>query len=180
MLFKPELIEKIVAGEKTQTRRPVKAGESLCEVESPHGGYKPPGMFQNNRAKVMVGQDYAVQPGRGKPGVLWHPNTKVIITSDAHQLVVAQTGTSLTEGFIPLRIRVLNIRREDVRNISPDDAMAEGFETRTDFWNVWCGFYDPGALPDLNHHIFAMERAFLNKRPDALYQAWAYTFEVVR
>ena len=53
MIFKPELIEKILAGEKTVTRRPVKydpAGEPLpCRYEP--------------------GRDYALQPGRGKKAV---------------------------------------------------------------------------------------------------------------
>lgn len=47
MIFRPELVRKIAAGKKTQTRRPVKAGEAQCR-------YRP-------------GRDYAVQPGRGKP-----------------------------------------------------------------------------------------------------------------
>jgi hypothetical protein len=37
---------------------------------------------------------------------------------------------------------VVNIRSEDVRHISHDDAMAEGFASRLDFLAVWIGFYD--------------------------------------
>lgn len=47
MIFRPELVEKILAGEKTETRRP--AGSFECR-------YKP-------------GRTYAVQPARTKPGV---------------------------------------------------------------------------------------------------------------
>lgn len=43
MIFKPEMVEKILAGEKTVTRRPARA----------YGRY-------------AAGRDYALQPGRGK------------------------------------------------------------------------------------------------------------------
>lgn len=49
MIFKPELVEKILAAEKTETRRPVKPGQAKCR-------YKPWG-------------SYALQPGRGKKAV---------------------------------------------------------------------------------------------------------------
>lgn len=49
MIFQPELIEKILAGEKTETRRKVKPGEMECR-------YKP-------------GRAYVVQDGRGRPGI---------------------------------------------------------------------------------------------------------------
>jgi hypothetical protein len=46
VIFKPRLARLVVAGKKTQTRRPVKDGEPICR-------YRP-------------GREYAVQPGRGK------------------------------------------------------------------------------------------------------------------
>lgn len=48
MIFKPELVEKILAGRKWQTRRPVKP---------------------NQGCRYCPGRTYAVQPGRGKKGV---------------------------------------------------------------------------------------------------------------
>jgi hypothetical protein len=57
VIFKPELVKKILAGEKTVTRRPAKQLQSigLANIYSP-SHYKP-------------GKEYAVQPGRGKKGV---------------------------------------------------------------------------------------------------------------
>ena len=49
MIFKPELAEKVLAGEKTETRRVVKDGEVEC--------------------RYVPGRDYAVQPGRGKRAI---------------------------------------------------------------------------------------------------------------
>lgn len=48
MIFKPELVDLIRAGMKTETRRPVKPGQPC---------------------RYVVGRTYAVQPGRGKRGV---------------------------------------------------------------------------------------------------------------
>ena len=47
MIFRPELARKIIRGEKTMTRRPIKPGEKHCRYQE--------------------GRDYAVQPGSGKP-----------------------------------------------------------------------------------------------------------------
>jgi hypothetical protein len=48
MIFRPEMVEKIYAGKKTETRRPV-AGGKPCR-------YRP-------------GRSYAIQPGRGRLAV---------------------------------------------------------------------------------------------------------------
>lgn len=54
MIFKPILARQIVRGEKTQTRRPVKAKET--------------DEFGITRCRYQPGRSYSVQPGRGKPG----------------------------------------------------------------------------------------------------------------
>lgn len=174
MLFKPELITEIVRGEKTQTRRPVKTGEVLRQIESPHGGYKPVGMYQNNRAKVVVGRDYAVQPGRAKPGACWN--------SEAQTWRETGPNNRADDVMQMLRIRITDIRREDVRRISLADVEAEGFYTRDKFWEVWCGFYDVPGLAIIAAHKphNVLVRTGLLERPDELYQAWAYTFEVLQ
>jgi len=81
------------------------------------------------------------------------------------------------------RIKVLRIRREDVRDISLQDAIAEGFEYRDEFWRVWTGFYDPDACSSLQGiyaklPVFKL-RLFLQSRPNHLYHAWALDFELV-
>jgi hypothetical protein len=68
MLFKPELVAKILAGEKTQTRRVVKDGDErwpLAEFsDSPISSVR-----RNGRCLWKAGRVYAVQPGRGKHAV---------------------------------------------------------------------------------------------------------------
>jgi hypothetical protein len=57
MIFTSPLFEKVLSGEKTQTRRPVKPGHKFMRHD----------VCQNGRAVWKWGATYAVQPGRGKP-----------------------------------------------------------------------------------------------------------------
>jgi hypothetical protein len=160
--FRPELVEKIFNRKKSQTRRSVVPGDVL--KTEPLRVYR-----ETKRATLrlhwQVGKSYAIQPGRGKPGV-------------GH-------------------VTVTNIRFEDVRMISLDDAKAEGFETVVEFLAVWVGFYDKHIqLAHVDHDrwhlifngdltvngIVSAEAAlgFLKEhRPARLYEGWALTFELV-
>jgi hypothetical protein len=103
MLFKPELIEKIVAGQKTETRRTCK----------PEEGWLGPSMQDirfvrhNDRVKWALGQTYALQPGRGKPGI---GGRRILLTS---------------------------IRRERLADITAGGAKREGFSNRREFFEYW-------------------------------------------
>lgn len=59
--FKKELAGKILKGLKTQTRRPDKEGD--------YGDAWVTTIYRNGRKLWKIGQVYAIQPGRGKPGV---------------------------------------------------------------------------------------------------------------
>jgi hypothetical protein len=65
MQFKPELIEKILVGEKTQTRRPVKSKDERWFDDWDNTIY----VYRNNRIHWATGRTYAICPGRGKPQV---------------------------------------------------------------------------------------------------------------
>lgn len=147
MQFQPELAALILAGRKTQTRRPfipfnreTRLGDTVIE----NCWLKIAQVNRNLRLKWRVGETYAVQPGRGKPTIA--------------------------------RIRLLRIRREDVRDISFADALSEGFSNRRDFWRTWCGFYDP-PMARLEMDALDIE---LWCRPDELYKAWALDFALVQ
>lgn len=79
MIFKPELVEKILAGEKTETRRLVKPGQIEC--------------------RYVPGKDYALQPGRRRKAV-----GRIAITNvhKAKLGEITQEG-ALREGFPTVR-----------------------------------------------------------------------------
>lgn len=95
------------------------------------------------------------------------------------------------------RIRITDIRREDVRNISQEDAWAEGFTKRLAFWMTWAKMHDPTFTfwfdmdaaeyywhigkrgPLLSGNWKALETVMSN-RPASRYDAWVLSFTLVK
>lgn len=65
MIFKPELAQKVLTGEKTQTRRIVKPGEWFSVL--PNGSKAV--FYEEGRLKWITGESYAIQPGRTKAAI---------------------------------------------------------------------------------------------------------------
>lgn len=101
MLFRKVLADKILSGQKTQTRRLCKPGENW-QIFPPIPATV---LDKNGRIKWQVGRDYAIQVKRG--------------------------GNAIG------RFRIKDIRREIVAQISEDDAKAEGFDGRNEFFTTW-------------------------------------------
>lgn len=79
MIFKPVLVERVLAGDKVETRRPVRFNELGGVVPS---AYEP-------------GRSYAVQPGRGKRQV-----ARLLVESVHRERVGAITdAAAVREGF---------------------------------------------------------------------------------
>jgi len=74
MIFKPELVRKVLAGTKTVTRRRIRNGR------------RPP---------YKVGHVYAVQPGRGK----WHVGHVVVLSVHEEPLMAVGRHEAEAEGF---------------------------------------------------------------------------------
>lgn len=116
MIFTPEHIQMIIEGRKTQTRRVVKPGEWL--------GVAPrKALTLKGHIKWQVGSTYAVQPGRTKPGVWWHPHMPATARPEWDE--------KPTTGYIrgtwrELRICITEIRQELLQDISLEDIKAEG------------------------------------------------------
>ena len=123
MQFTRENAEMVMAGRKTQTRRPVKAWWTVNDRDWHQlPGYGQRGSLdavidctvsifptEKHRIKWQVGKDYAVQPGRGK-----HAIGRMCIT---------------------------NIRQERAGDISEADAIAEGFDGVQGFIDIWTALY---------------------------------------
>jgi hypothetical protein len=204
MLFKEELAHRIHERKKRQTRRPTKAGEKLVEIN----GLKTV-LHANGRIKWQVGREYAVQYGYGLPTRLCHP-TEGLMSYEFYSDSIAKHGKSFLKiadhmGWEPFRIRLSDIRFEDVRTISYADSVEEGFSGNDEFLVTWCGFYDTRLNPQwwglygeyFAHWTFdkktyrssdydelqsmAAEYAhfstwLMQNRPLKLYEAWALTF----
>lgn len=179
-----EGVQKILAGQKTQTRRIVKPnhhplnywrteiGDDL-RIGMAGDGTNIGVVQSSGRDMWQVYNTYAVQPGRGKPAVA--------------------------------RIRITDIRCEDVREISDPDIRAEGFldeniaEAHLNFLAVWAGMHDKplgfyrdekrwqwdgtwGYKGEGKDQLADTVTAFeaFRERPAENYQAWALTFELVQ
>jgi hypothetical protein len=96
MLFSKDMLEAVLAGRKTQTRRPVKDGERL--VWRTYCLSKPAVravLTPTNRKKWMVTDDVAVCPGRGKKAV-----ARIEITSiNVEAASVISEADARAEGF---------------------------------------------------------------------------------
>jgi len=99
------------------------------------------------------------------------------------------------------RIRITAIRREDVRQISAEDARAEGFDSRVNFFEAWVSMHDrnmefyceaqPTAFDGGCYRYWAGRKdnwqsteldgliELINERPAKRYDAWVLTFEPV-
>ena len=66
VIFKSEHCDKILNGEKTQTRRLFREGDYTWLAPGSAGARITEVCDRNHRVKWQVGRSYAVQPGRGK------------------------------------------------------------------------------------------------------------------
>ena len=90
MIFQHTLTN-ILLQNKTQTRRIIKPDETVIR-----GRYnKVEAVLKNNRTKWIVGNTYAVQPGRGKSEV-----ARILITKiNSEHILRISTTSALNEGF---------------------------------------------------------------------------------
>ncbi|MEL7232884.1 MAG: hypothetical protein AAGK74_00230 [Chloroflexota bacterium] len=157
--------EKVLSGEKTQTRRLIKPNDITSGVYD-RNGYRlirsggpvrdgiPYKVFHSDapftvRRKWIPGHTYKVQAARTEKGI----------------------GC----------IQVTGVRKEDVRNICWQDARAEGFYSQLGFWLTWCKIHDKSVLPLLENapNVPYAQSILLNSSHDC-YQAWVIEFELVK
>ena len=129
MLFKPEMIQAILAGQKTMTRRLVKEGEELIAWSEEADAV----INSKGRLRFRMGQKRAVCPGRGKPRVKYCSNCKTIPFVERYEYC-NNCVTKIKEKLKPLFIELVAIKKEKLLDISEEDAKREGFNDREQFF----------------------------------------------
>lgn len=154
MIFQ-ETWENVISSAKTQTRRIVKPDDV-------------PQFHTANSIRFAGATGYTGVKRGGR--ILYRVNQTLAVQP-------ARTAKGIA------RIRIIGIRQEDVRQMSGDDARAEGFENRKQFMDVWLSMHDKPA-----YEIFSTGECldtggcvkYLWTRPTERYQAWVITFELVQ
>lgn len=170
MIFQ-HTIDKVLSGEKTQTRRIVKPGEDNVRRYSVYSNQPAIETVVNgDRVVYQIGKDYAVQPGRGKPAVarirvtgLRREDVRTISDDD-----VKAEGFSSREEFL-------------YAWVSMHDANAAFCEDVIGGWAQWRrlpgekrGKWRRGGLRDVYEYLY------LNSRPAKFYDAWVIEFELCK
>jgi hypothetical protein len=158
MIFKQ--VSEILEGRKTQTRRVVKPDDFAFIYNQPryHIGAvtmrapvshewdtlngRPlekigPVHYQSIPCRWYVGNTYAVQSGRGKPGAWWRCNFGDIYHIAQDYPNPNRKAYLASEGFQPARIRITAIGRERLQDITEADAKAEGVESVEAYKALW-------------------------------------------
>lgn len=69
IMFSPDMLELVLSGKKTQTRRRWTIGETIIQETDGVETWITGAFDVKGRSKWRLGNTYAVQPGRGKKGV---------------------------------------------------------------------------------------------------------------
>jgi hypothetical protein len=123
--------EAVLNGTKTETRRICKPGEWLAAslLGAPQAVYV--GRLPHERLKWMVGRTYAVQTGRGNPG-LYYKRTAAGLSvwnwDSLPQSRMPRNIKTIPSEYIAARIRLLEIRQERLQDIDDIGALMEGIE----------------------------------------------------
>lgn len=120
MNFHPRHAAKVLAREKTQTRRPVKDGDETVV----RGAGDIVAVLNDGRPRYRVAHTYALQVMQTRIEPYTQERTRALQTIGA--------------------IKITGIRRELLDAITDKDLKAEGWEKRDDLFNYWHDVYGGG------------------------------------
>jgi hypothetical protein len=158
-------LNEIVTGDKTQTRRIVKPGEAYAyrylgskieHINSFSAAYcpkMPTSMITKvftptGRVKWQVGKDYAVQPGRGEPGLYWLPSLRKWSKPEYY--------IKTDDFWRPLRIVIASIRIEHLLDINKNDVFEEGVDTHEEYRALFEKINGPGQWNN-NPYVWVLD-----------------------
>lgn len=171
---------------KTQTRRLAKQGDGY--LLSTHN-MRWRCVKRGGRILYEVGKTYAIQSS-SIGGGLWTDGKGHFVSPISWAWRTDDEGEwysyhydkridYISRGYEPARIRITDIRREDVRTIANDDLRAEGFSDYKGFMLAWCLKHDKTAYHKMSAQEVWYGKQYFDERPRQYYQAWALEFELV-
>ena len=157
ILFKTEMVNAILNGHKTMTRRLMNPQPILCTGQKLKKNQGLPAHFNVfSRIKTKDITDHIIPKPFQIGEILWVKETfaKLDITGDGYSYVykASENGKDWSENsegwkwkpslFMPMDaarifLEVTNVLYEQVQEISEEDAVKEGFKSREDFKNLW-------------------------------------------
>lgn len=162
ILFSTPLVRAILAGKKTQTRRPVtgrtfkvEPGDRLYvrETWAVECLDADPWCWHDNetdRHRVVYRADCKPGDDERFPGAWGHASREEIEAGRADGwLPKWRPSIHMPKRHARLWLRVVNVRIEPLGHMSHDDALGEGFDNRDHFAAAWEAIYGRGAGPDL-------------------------------
>lgn len=150
MIFSSDLARKVLRGQKTETRRPVK------EHHAP--------------LRYRAGQSHAVQPGRGQTSL-----GRIVLTHVSREAVTAITvagavaeGFAGVAGFARRWCELYDPPYRAALELATDPEVLDRFETRFGDQEVWVLRFilDPTAEPRMLHRL--SERGYTSSPRDAV------------
>lgn len=132
---------------------------------SPHTGL----LKTQTRRLVKSGQNWADDYyGNDVKTVVWDRNCRFVYVVGKTYAIQPGRGK-----FSIGRLTIKHISREDVRKISPQDVIAEGFANKNHFISTWMDMHDKGFKKVMQACFDDGECwDFINHRPADHYQAW--------
>lgn len=163
---------QVLDGSKTQTRRLIKSPADGTAINGCE-------MLQYPGGKLSVARGI-----HDKWGIKWQVGKTYAVQPGRGEKAAG-------------RIQITNIRRQDVREISPEDVAAEGYAGKIDFLVTWASMHDksfelsivdPAAAFFGGHYtvnraydIMGLDEtlAAISTRPEERYRAWVLEFELI-
>lgn len=147
--------------------------------------------------RYKVGSVQSVTPKMYKPAIWWKDGSQPVDEAISTLLDAdgKKTGSwdhrpaLASQGYQPLKILILDKRREPVQALTEAGAIAEGIEFMPDGWTDTSGFYLCRAVPSIGTHetavgCYAALWDSINTKKGLRWQdnpmVTVYTFEVVR
>jgi len=202
--------QQIADGIKKLTVRPKKDGDRLVPHSRTGSGFAV--TDGKGYTRWQVEKLYGIKPKRTHPVCLVDRQGKVV--TDYHDILYTLTlyddivyeltmkqardvMLNANNEYRLLRVKLLDIKAYDVRQMNGAEAAAEGFggpdgDGVVGYWEWWCKTYDPVVLKDkavIEHHAaynaghcsweqyYVLLEGRVFNRPDKLYEGWQLQFE---